>query len=75
MIPHITCFNCNKKGHYADNCPENTIENNKQHIQMNTEDNSDGEQNIENKSTDEHHLQVVGNGETSDGEIIHFSST
>ena len=21
-IPHITCFNCNKKGHYDDNYPE-----------------------------------------------------
>ena len=25
-IAHITCYNCNKKGHYADNCPDsNTV--------------------------------------------------
>ena len=22
LIPHITCYNCQRKGHYADNCPE-----------------------------------------------------
>ena len=73
LIPHIICFNCNKKGHYADNYPENTTVNNEQHIQMNTGDYSDDERHIENVSTDEQHLQVVDNDRTSDGEIIHFS--
>ena len=75
LIPHITCFNCNKKGHYADNCPENTTVINKQHIQMNTGDYSDDERNIENVSTDERHLQAVDNDGTSNCKIVHFSWT
>ena len=55
LIPHIICFNCNK-GHYADNCPENTTVNTEQHIQENTVDYSNDERSIENVSTDEQHL-------------------
>ena len=34
LIPHITYFNCGKKGHYSDNCPNATCQviNEEQHM-------------------------------------------
>ena len=32
LIPHITCFNCNKKGHYTDNCPKDNPGNEEHHV-------------------------------------------
>ena len=35
IIAHITCYDCGKKGRYADNCPNNQVKNNEeQHVQF-----------------------------------------
>ena len=59
LISHITCYNCGKKGHYADNCPAQvcTTTNKEQCVQMN---NDDVQEEHEEKSEDmeQQHLQA-----------------
>ena len=71
LISHITCYNCKRKGHYADNCPEqnNNETNNQQHIQ--TRDTNNNSTSNEEMDTNEQMLQLEG----QDGEedIVHFT--
>ena len=73
LIQHITCYNCRRKGHYADNCPEDEANqnDNQQHIQLRNDNNS----NISTADTemDEQLMQVEHNEHTED--IVHFSWT
>ena len=36
IVPHITCFKCNRRGHYSDHCPDDNGqgENGGQNIQQ-----------------------------------------
>ena len=45
LVPHITCFHCDRKGHYADNCLSNNMcktVNDEQHIQTDNPTESPG---------------------------------
>ena len=74
LIPHITCYNCGKKGHYADNCPTQvcTPVNEEQHVQMNNS-NSSEHQEEDDSDVEQQHLQTEGTDDNTD--IIHFSWT
>ena len=74
VVSHITCYSCGKKGHYSDNCPQGSPQ--QQHVQttdvvVSGKDrdpiNSDPEQ-------EDQHLQINDNDEISDDEsvVIHF---
>ena len=73
LAPHITCFKCNKKGHYSDNCPSETEQ---QHVQTNTTDTNNGEETDRYDQTDDYgerqHLQVDADSD-DDSVVIHFS--
>ena len=66
-ITHITCYNCNKKGHYSDNCPDsNTIgSSSEQHVQFTDDQNNNG---MNSGSEEEQMLQMEG----ENSEIVHF---
>ena len=71
LISHITCYNCNCKGHYADNCPGQSYNetNDQQHMQ--TRDTINNNTSDEEMNTNEQMLQLEG----QDGEedIAHFT--
>ena len=71
LISHISCYNCGRKGHYADNCPGQvcTETNEQQHVQ--TQDNSDDDNSVNGADTNEQLLQM-GEPE-NEHEIVHFS--
>ena len=71
LISHITCYNCRRKGHYADNCPGQvcTKTNEQQHVQ--TQNNSDDDDSVNGTDTNEQLLQM-GEPE-NEHEIVHFS--
>ena len=76
LIPHITCFRCNKKGHYSDNCPEEQAEEQQQHIQTNERGHDDNNDEMSSEYGNEQHLQILDdNNEGSDKAIVHFSWT
>ena len=71
LISHITCYNYNRKGHYADNCPgqNNNETNDQQHMQ--TRDTINDSISDEEMDINEQMLQLEG----QDGEedIVHFT--
>ena len=70
-IAHITCYNCGKKGHYADNCPMDVQEqnnDNQQHEQF-LDNNNHRETDVKNCDNQMMQLEVVEN------DIVHFSWT
>ena len=71
LIHRITCFSCNKKGHYSDNCPDATRRKNNEEQHMQTMENMINDDATDVGHIDEHvqHMQMT----SSDTEIIHFS--
>ena len=73
LMTHITCYNCGRKGHYADNClGQNSYGTNKQqHVQVHNDNSNDldaGE-----VETNEQHMSLQHKENSED--IVHFSWT
>ena len=74
LIPHITCYNCGKKGHYANNCPAHvcTTTNEEQYVQINDHSVQETHEE-EGNGLEQQYLQAEARDNTTD--IIHFSWT
>ena len=71
LVPHITCYNCRRKGHYADNCPgeTNTSNNNQQHMQTVEGETCEEQSEVDHGEAQVQHLQLA----QQDSDIVHFS--
>ena len=71
LIPHITCFNCGRKGHYADNCPGEVCQpvGNEQHLQSQEEQELEEQSELQHTEDQVQHMQL--SSENTD--IVHFS--
>ena len=71
LIPHITCFNCRRKDHYAGNCPSetNTSDNNEQHMQTGEGEAFEEQSVVEHSEDQVQHMQLAQH----DSNIVHFS--
>ena len=61
-IAHITCFKCNRNGHYSDNCPENIRNENETEGETGTQHMQEGERNEVEEDLEEGVTQLM-NGE------------
>ena len=71
IIAHIKCYNCGKKGYYADNCPNSSTVD-EQHTQMNRQSDNIPEESVQYDS-EEQHLQTSECQPHND--VVHFSWT
>ena len=72
IVNRITCFKCNKRGHYADQCPTNNTTEHQHHMQSSMNEHHDNEE--EHQEVEDQHLQVGDNGSLSDESVVvHFS--
>ena len=70
-IPHITCYQCSKKGHYGNNCPDKVQQQHAQSGQLKIV-NEQSKQSNEDEHGDQQHLHVE-NISDIDWEVIEFS--
>ena len=79
FISHITCYRCGRKGHYADNCPEEQFKPQQQHHMRTQEcqDTNEEDQDQDTNDQNDQHLQVDSNNEASDhgSMFVHFQWT
>ena len=75
FISHITCYRCGRKGHYADNCPEDEVKQGQQHMQsQRCQEISEEQESGETQShRGDQHFQVNSDEEMSDdSNFVHF---